>query len=90
VGLAAEQVDLAAATAALAATEAFAAATLVAHQLHGGMGFVLDSPLHLWSARAVCDPTAPRARRDLLDSLATSLGITADDVRVAPQHRLPA
>jgi alkylation response protein AidB-like acyl-CoA dehydrogenase len=90
VGLAAKQVDAAAGTAALAATEAFAAATLVAHQLHGGMGFVLDSPLHLWSARAVSDPTAPRAGRDLLDALATSLGLTADDVRVAPQHRLPA
>ncbi|MDT7544574.1 MAG: hypothetical protein QOE99_684 [Actinomycetota bacterium] len=80
----------AAAVAALAATEAFASATLVAHQLHGGMGFVLDSPLHLWSARAVSDPTAPRARRDLLDALGDAVGIRGDGVRVAPQHRQPA
>jgi alkylation response protein AidB-like acyl-CoA dehydrogenase len=78
------------AVAALAATEAFASATLVAHQLHGGMGFVLDSPLHLWSARAVSDPTAPRARRDLLDALADAVGIRAEGIRVAPQHHQPA
>lgn len=65
----------AAAVAALAAADAFAQATLVAHQLHGGMGFVLDSPLHLWSARAVADPTAPWSRRHLLDGLAESLGL---------------
>jgi alkylation response protein AidB-like acyl-CoA dehydrogenase len=70
----------AAAVAGLAAQEAFQHATLVAHQLHGGMGFVLDSPLHLWSARAVADPTAPRGRRHLLDSL-------ADTLRVQPDHR---
>jgi alkylation response protein AidB-like acyl-CoA dehydrogenase len=57
-------------TAVVAATDAFRAATLVAHQLHGGMGFVLDSPLHLWSARAVADPTLLRPRRHLLDALA--------------------
>jgi alkylation response protein AidB-like acyl-CoA dehydrogenase len=70
----------AAAVAGLAAQEACQHATLVAHQLHGGMGFVLDSPLHLWSARAVADPTAPRGRRHLLDVL-------ADEVRVQPDHR---
>lgn len=76
----------AAATAGLAAQQAFREATLVAHQLHGGMGFVTDSPLHLWSARAVADPTAPHGRRHLLDAL-------ADEIRVAPHHRaveLPA
>jgi alkylation response protein AidB-like acyl-CoA dehydrogenase len=57
--------------AALAAGSAFRRATLVAHQLHGGMGFVLDSPLHLWSARAVADPTTPLTRRHLLDRLAS-------------------
>jgi alkylation response protein AidB-like acyl-CoA dehydrogenase len=89
-GIAAEEVDAAAARAALAATEAFAAATVVAHQLHGGMGFVLDSPLHLWSARAVSDPTAPGTRRSLLDALSASLGLTAHGVRVAEPHRRPA
>jgi alkylation response protein AidB-like acyl-CoA dehydrogenase len=70
----------AAAVAGLAAQEAFRQATLVAHQLHGGMGFVLDSPLHLWSARAVSDPTAPVGRRQLLDAL-------AGEMRVVPPHR---
>jgi len=58
-----------AAIAALTAAEAFQRATLVAHQLHGGMGFVLDSPLHLWSERAVADPTMPMTRRELLDEI---------------------
>lgn len=70
----------AASMAGLAAQQAFREATLVAHQLHGGMGFVLDSPLHLWSARAVGDPTAPLGRRHLLDAL-------ADRVEVTPHHR---
>lgn len=82
-----EQLEAAVAVAGLAARTTFAQATLVAHQLHGGMGFVLDSPLHLWSARAVADPTAPSASRHLLDALASSLGITADGVRVPPHHR---
>jgi alkylation response protein AidB-like acyl-CoA dehydrogenase len=73
----------AASMAGLAAQQAFREATLVAHQLHGGMGFVLDSPLHLWSARAVADPTAPRARRRLLDAL-------ADRVEGVPHHRAAA
>src|SRR3954469_3448262 len=50
-----------AAIAALTAAASLRRATLVAHQLHGGMGFVLDSPLHLWSARAMADPTVPMA-----------------------------
>lgn len=70
-----------AAVAGAAATEAFRTATLVAHQLHGGMGFVLDSPLHLWSARAVADPTVPAPRRELLDRLAASV------LQVQPHHR---
>lgn len=67
------RVESASAIAGLAGGEAFAHATLVAHQLHGGMGFVLDSPLHLWSARAVADPTGLPARRHLLDALGSSL-----------------
>ena len=83
---AAEAVRLAA-TALLAAGAAVKRATLTAHQLHGGMGFVLDSPLHLWSARAVADPTVPLGRRHLLDQLADASGITADAVTVPPDHR---
>lgn len=74
--------------AALTAAATFRTATLVAHQLHGGMGFVLDSPLHLWSARAIADPTVPRTRRQLLDDLATAAGITADGATAPRDHRL--
>ncbi|MDQ1697157.1 MAG: hypothetical protein QOJ03_2510, partial [Frankiaceae bacterium] len=74
--------------AALAAAAAFRRATLVAHQLHGGMGFVLDSPLHLWSARAVADPTVPLTRRHLLDHLCTASGITAAEIVAPPDHRV--
>jgi hypothetical protein len=52
------------------------------------MGFVLDSPLHLWSARAIADPSVPTSRRDLLDDLALVSGITADGVTAPPDHRL--
>lgn len=76
-GVGVDEVERAAAVAALTAHQAFAEATLVAHQLHGGMGFVLDSPLHLWSARAVADPSALRGRRHLLDSAAEALGVGA-------------
>ena len=88
--LPAGEVTAAAAIAGLAAMDAFADATLTAHQLHGGMGFVLDSPLHLWSARAVADPTVPATRRELLELLATSTGLPPDgQVTVAAGHRRP-
>ena len=74
--------------AALTAATTFRTATLVAHQLHGGMGFVLDSPLHLWSARAISDPTVPRTRRQLLDDLADASGITATGIATPPDHRV--
>ena len=77
-----------AAIAALTATAAFRRATLVAHQLHGGMGFVLDSPLHLWSARAVVDPAVPMTRAELLDDLADASGITADVIVEPLDHRV--
>ena len=89
-GVASEHADMAVATAVagLAAMDAFASATLTAHQLHGGMGFVLDSPLHLWSARAVADPTVPFSRRELVDLLATASGLPRDGRVVAvPHHR---
>lgn len=73
--------------AALAAGAAFTDATLMAHQLHGGMGFVLDSPLHLWSARAAGDPTAPGGRARVLDVLSQGLGLTPDAFEVRPHHR---
>ena len=85
------EVAAAAATAGLVAMDSFAAATLTAHQLHGGMGFVLDSPLHLWSARAVADPSVPLTRRELLELLATATGLPAGgEVTVAPDHRRSA
>lgn len=87
VGAASHHLDAAAAIAGIAASKAFADATLVAHQLHGGMGFVLDSPLHLWSARAVADPTALAPRRQLVGSLASALGLEADGLRLPPPHR---
>jgi len=34
------------------ASEAYKWATLTAHQLHGGMGYVRETDLHLWSERA--------------------------------------
>jgi alkylation response protein AidB-like acyl-CoA dehydrogenase len=36
----------------LKAGEAYKFATLTAHQLHGGMGFLRETDLHLWSQRA--------------------------------------
>jgi alkylation response protein AidB-like acyl-CoA dehydrogenase len=87
-GLPTVEVRRLAAIAALTAAAAFRRATLVAHQLHGGMGFVLDSPLHLWSTRAITDPTAPMARAELLDDLADACGITADGIVTPPDHRV--
>lgn len=81
------ELEAATAIAGLTARDAFANATLVAHQLHGGMGFVLDSPLHLWSARAIADPTAPGSRRQLLDLLGAALGLSAQGLRTPADHR---
>ena len=75
-GLPADEVRRLSAIAALTAAAAFRRATLVAHQLHGGMGFVLDNPLHLWSALAISDPTVPMTRSAALDELADASGIT--------------
>jgi alkylation response protein AidB-like acyl-CoA dehydrogenase len=36
----------------VAAGDAYVEATLMAHQLHGGVGFTVDHDLHLWSDRA--------------------------------------
>jgi alkylation response protein AidB-like acyl-CoA dehydrogenase len=40
------------AIAVMRAVEAYRRSTLDAHQLHGGMGYVLETDLHLWSERA--------------------------------------
>lgn len=40
------------AVAVMHAAQAYRRATLDAHQLHGGMGYVLETDLHLWSERA--------------------------------------
>ncbi len=37
------------------AGSAYKAVTILAHQLHGGIGYVRESDLHLWSERAVAD-----------------------------------
>ena len=87
-GLPTDEVRRLAAIAALTASAAFQRATLVAHQLHGGMGFVLDSPLHLWSARAIADPTVPMTRAELLDDLAAASGVTVDGITAPPDHRI--
>jgi alkylation response protein AidB-like acyl-CoA dehydrogenase len=36
----------------LKANDAYASATLMAHQLHGGMGYLRETDLHMWSERA--------------------------------------
>jgi alkylation response protein AidB-like acyl-CoA dehydrogenase len=47
-----EDADREVAVAKVAANRAYVDATLVAHQLHGAIGFVVDHDLHLWSDRA--------------------------------------
>lgn len=47
-----ESATRAVAIAKMQCNEAYKRATLDAHQLHGGMGYVLETDLHLWSERA--------------------------------------
>jgi alkylation response protein AidB-like acyl-CoA dehydrogenase len=47
-----QQATRAVAIAKMHASEAYKWATLTAHQLHGGMGYVRETDLHLWSERA--------------------------------------
>lgn len=62
-----------AAVARMHATTAAKRATLDAHQLHGGMGYVLETDLHLWSERArvlaSLDGTADTAARWLAEEV---------------------
>ncbi|MGJ3507986.1 acyl-CoA dehydrogenase family protein [Enemella sp. A6] len=48
-----EQAGHEVATATMKSSDAYPFVTLTAHQLHGGMGYVRESDLHLWSERAV-------------------------------------
>lgn len=57
------------ATATMKSSDAYPFVTLTAHQLHGGMGYVRESDLHLWSERAV----VLRARGGNSDAAATWL-----------------
>jgi alkylation response protein AidB-like acyl-CoA dehydrogenase len=52
-----------------AANEAYVAATLLAHQLHGGMGYVREHDLHLWSQRARTSSLLLGTTDDHLDEL---------------------
>jgi alkylation response protein AidB-like acyl-CoA dehydrogenase len=52
---------------------AYARATLTAHQLHGGMGFVTEYPLHLYSGRAKACETKLGGPDHHLDIVAAGL-----------------
>ena len=53
----------------VAAGDAFVEATLMAHQLHGGIGFTLEHDLHLWSDRARAAALTYGSREDHLRAL---------------------
>jgi alkylation response protein AidB-like acyl-CoA dehydrogenase len=65
--------DAAVAIAKVAASDAYVETTLVAHQLHGGIGFAVDHDLHLWSDRARAAALALGSREDHLQALAKGL-----------------
>jgi alkylation response protein AidB-like acyl-CoA dehydrogenase len=53
----------------VAAGDAYVETTLMAHQLHGGIGFTVDHDLHLWSDRARAAALAFGTREDHLRAL---------------------
>ncbi|HKA85239.1 MAG TPA: acyl-CoA dehydrogenase [Acidimicrobiales bacterium] len=55
----------------VAAGDAYVEATLIAHQLHGGIGFTLEHDLHLWSDRARAATLTHGSREDHLRALGT-------------------
>ena len=61
--------EAAVAIAKVAAGDAYVETTLMAHQLHGGIGFTLDDDLHLWSDRARAAALAFGTREDHLGAL---------------------
>lgn len=60
--------------AALTCHQAFKRNTLTAHQLHGGMGYLRETDLHLWSERAKLLELRGGSREILLRRLALELG----------------
>jgi 3-oxocholest-4-en-26-oyl-CoA dehydrogenase beta subunit len=52
---------------------AYKAVTVLAHQLHGGIGYVRESDLHLWSERAVADALSLGTRDHHLRRLSRAL-----------------
>jgi alkylation response protein AidB-like acyl-CoA dehydrogenase len=58
------------AIAAVAAADAYLAATLTAHQLHGGIGFATEHGLHLWSDRALAAAVGRQSRHEHLRTIA--------------------
>jgi 3-oxocholest-4-en-26-oyl-CoA dehydrogenase beta subunit len=63
--------EAAVAIAKVAAGDAYVETTLMAHQLHGGIGFTVDHDLHLWSDRARAAALAFGTREDHLRALGT-------------------
>ena len=57
----------------VAASDAYVGTTLMAHQLHGGIGFAVDHDLHLWSDRARAAALTVGSREDHLRALAEGL-----------------
>jgi len=55
----------------VAAGDAFKKATMAAHELHGGAGYVTDHDLHLYSERAQVDDLTFGTRDDYLALLAS-------------------
>ncbi len=58
-----------------AANEAYVFVTTQAHQLHGGMGYVREADLHLWSQRAKATELSLGNTDFHLDRLATAIGL---------------
>jgi alkylation response protein AidB-like acyl-CoA dehydrogenase len=61
--------EAAVAIAKVAAGDAYVETTLMAHQLHGGIGFTVDHDLHLWSDRARAAALAFGTRENHLRAL---------------------
>jgi len=66
--------DAAVAIAKVAASDAYVETTLMAHQLHGGIGFAVDHDLHLWSDRARAAALTLGSREEHLRSLGSLIG----------------
>jgi alkylation response protein AidB-like acyl-CoA dehydrogenase len=58
-----------------AANAAYVDVTVLAHQLHGGIGYVREVDLHLWSQRAKAAELSFGTSNYHLDRLATSIGL---------------